>query len=454
LVNQQNQKPRVVAAIIISKLLNQQGSLASLLPEYRQGFSDQDQSFIKELTYGCCRWYTQLDALLNKLLKQPLKKKDADIKAVILLGFYQLQFLATAEYAAINESVNAAQALKKTWAKKLINGVLRKFQREKETLFYQAQKQALSAHPRWLEKQINSAWPKQAQEIFQANNQHPPMTLRVNQSKHSREEYLEKLREEKIEYYPTTFSSVGFYLKTPLPVTQLPLFNEGAVSVQDESPQLCVELLDLQPGLKVLDACSAPGGKTCHIAETEPNLERLVALDVEERRLLKVSENLQRLSLQAETICADAVQTESWWDGQAFDRILLDAPCSATGIIRRQPDIKILRKPEHINELSHLQQQLLEALWPLLTDGGILLYATCSIMPQENTQVVQRFVEKTDDCHHLPIEADWGIQQDYGRQILPGDGQQLSMCKQESEIKKYGCDGFFYARLQKRIKTK
>jgi 16S rRNA (cytosine967-C5)-methyltransferase len=447
-----SQNPRVAAALVITKLLNQQGSLASLLPEHSKNFNPQDQSFIKELCYGCCRWHAQLDAVIKKLLRQPLKKKDTDIQAVLLLGIYQLQFLNTADYAAINESVNAAQALKKNWAKKLINGVLRKFQKQQRALFSESQKEQATAHPSWLEAQIKQVWAEQAQTIFQANNQHPPLTLRVNQAKLSRESYVQKLKDENIECLPAVYAPEGLYIKTPMAVKNLPLFSEGAVSVQDEAAQLCAGLLKLEPGMRVLDACCAPGGKTCHILEAEPNLAAMVALDVEDRRLQKVKENLVRLALEAEVICGDATQTQDWWDGKSFDRILLDAPCSATGIIRRQPDIKLLRQPEHVNNLVQLQQQMLEALWPLLKDGGILLYATCSILPQENTQTIKYFVEKKADCIHDPIKANWGLEQEYGRQILPGDGSQL-ISSESTGLESYGCDGFFYARLQKRIKT-
>jgi 16S rRNA (cytosine967-C5)-methyltransferase len=426
--------PRLAAVTILSQLLKQQGSLASLLPQYLSTFSAQEKSFAKELCYGCCRWYPLLDELLNQLLKQPLKKKDADIKAVLLLGVYQLQFMSTADHAAINESVNAAKFFNKLWAKKLINAVLRVFQRDQETLFSQAKKRQANAHPAWLEKTISSAWPEQAQAIFTANNQHPPFSLRVNQKQQTREQYLALLKQHHIEARPASYSESGIYLDQPLPVNQLPLFDQGAVSVQDEAAQLAAFLLELKPNIRVLDACCAPGGKTCHIAEMEPHLTQLTAIDSEEKRLQKVHENLQRLNIDARVLCGDGTQPKQWWDGQVFDRILLDAPCSATGIIRRQPDIKLLREPDHIETLADLQYQLLCALWPLLAEGGILLYATCSILPKENTQTIERFITTQKDVVHEPIDADWGIAQPYGRQLFPQE---------------QGHDGFYYAKLRK-----
>ena len=426
--------PRTAAAKILAQLIRQQGSLATLLPEALAEFSPQDKSFIKELCYGVCRWYPLLDEIVKSLLQQPLRKKDSDIQAVLLLGIYQLQFTRTPDHAAINESVQTVSALKKVWAKKLVNGVLRRYQREQEALFGAAKVKTPSAHPTWLVQHINQYWPAQAEAIFAANNEHPPLTLRVNQQYASREAYQQQLGEQDVVVEPAPFSEQGLYCQTPLSVTDLPGFAEGAVSVQDESAQLAASLLKLAPGQSVLDACCAPGGKTCHIAESQPDLARLVALDSEERRLVRVHENLARLKCQAKVICGDATQPKMWWDGKAFDRLLLDAPCSATGIIRRQSDIKLLRQPDHIEALATLQLAMLNALWPLLNEGGLLVYATCSILPIENTQVVAKFVSSQEDCIHDKIEADWGIEQEYGRQLLP----QIN-----------GHDGFYYARLQK-----
>jgi 16S rRNA (cytosine967-C5)-methyltransferase len=448
--------PRMVAIKIVTQLLKKQGSLSSLLPENISELSSQEQSFVKELCYGCCRWYPILNEVLNQLLKHKLKLKDADVKAILLLGIYQLEFLRIADYAAINESVNAVNAIKKQWAKKLVNAILRSFQRDQQTIFNKAQQTNKSNHPKWLEGEIKKAWPRYATAIFSANNQAPPLTLRINQQQNSREQYLQLLNDADIKATPAKISQDAIYLHSPMSVTELPNFDNGAVSVQDEAGQLAAKLLQLKPNLRVLDACCAPGGKTCHIGETEPDLSKIVAVDVEARRLNRVRENLERLKISADVICGDASEPKKWWDGQLFDRILIDAPCSATGIIRRQPDIKLLREPEHIQALTQLQYKLLSELWPLLADGGILLYATCSILPQENTKIIEQFLNNTIDAIEDPIvfESDanstnkkmpvFGIEQAFGRQLLP-----LVNALEDTQISNQNHDGFYYCRLKK-----
>ena len=439
---------RIATIQILRSLKKQQGSLAGEIPHFTQGLEDQEKRFTQELCYGVCRWYFLLEHQLNSLLDKPLKAKDIDIHLLLLLGIYQLQFTRVAAHAAINETVNSAVFFRKQWAKKLINGVLRNFQRQQDsealnadtlhTLIPSADK---ISHPQWLQEAIVKAWPVQAKSIFTANNQHPPFTLRVNQQHTSAAEYaiaLAEYHQESVQLdipvTPTPHSPVGLTLDRATDVTQLPGFNEGNISVQDEAAQLAAGLLQLQPQQRVLDACCAPGGKTCHIGEVEPTLNRLVAIDLEERRLVRVRENIQRLSIAADIICGDASQPEHWWDGQVFDRILLDAPCSATGVIRRHPDIKLLRTPQAIVELVKLQASLLRALWPLLADQGILVYATCSVLPEENTQQIQQFLAAHPDARHDIINAQWGLTQEYGRQLFPQPN---------------GHDGFYYARLRK-----
>ncbi|MFT7491005.1 MAG: 16S rRNA (cytosine967-C5)-methyltransferase [Pseudohongiellaceae bacterium] len=455
--------PRIIATQIMAQLLKQQGSLASLMPQYITQLTLQQQSFVKELCYGCCRWSPVINAVLDQLLKQKLKPKDADIKAILLLGIYQLEFLRTAEYAAINESVNATIYFKKQWAKNLVNAILRGFQRDQQSIFIKAQQHNKSNHPKWLEIEIEKAWPAYATAIFAANNQAPPLTLRVNQQQHSRAQYIDLLKEANIEVSSALISEDGLYLHTPMAVTALPDFDKGAISVQDEAGQLAAKLLKLEPNLRVLDACCAPGGKTCHIGESEPGLAKIIALDIEARRLNRVEENLKRLHISADVVCGDASEPDTWWDGQKFDRILIDAPCSATGIIRRQPDIKLLRELGQIKILTQIQYRLVCALWPLLADGGILLYATCSILPQENTKIMEQFLNNTADASVDPIifesntpttVADsahsiprFGIEQDFGRQLLP-----LADASEDPAVFNRSHDGFYYCRLKKALK--
>ena len=420
------------------RIQQHQGSLATELHRVTAGLDEQEQRFAQELCYGVCRWYFLLTTQLQDYVQKPLKNKDRDIHWLLVLGMYQLSFTRVAPHAAINETVNGAVFFRKVWAKKLINGVLRSYQRSLQHMPEQQQAHVHSAqscqvsHPSWLQAAINKHWPEQAQGIYVANNQHPPFTLRVNQQRVELEEYLTQL--EAGSASKTPYSPQGITLANAVDVTSLPGFAQGDISVQDEAAQLSASLLQLAPGQRVLDACCAPGGKTCHIGEHEPALSALVAVDIEERRLTRVRENLKRLAVQAQVICGDASEPRSWWDGNTFDRILLDAPCTATGVIRRHPDIKLLRTPEAVSELAQLQQQLLRALWPLLTQGGILVYATCSILPEENTQQIQEFLAEYPDASHDVITADWGIEQPYGRQLLP-----------QAE----GHDGFYYARLKK-----
>ncbi len=423
-------KPRTQAALIIAKLLSHQGSLAALGSQVK-ALSPSDKSLVQALCFGVCRWWWQLDVIAKSLLSKPLKRKDNDVYALLMLGLYQLRYMDTPAHAAINETVQAAHDLNKSWASKLVNAILRRYQRESEVL--DEKTQSHHAHPKWLANRLHLAWAEAASDILTANNQHPPMTLRVNLAHHSRAEYLALLKKAGLEGRAGQYAASAVYLNKPVAVDDLPGFHEGWVSVQDESPQLTPELMDLQANLRVLDACSAPGGKTGHLLECEPTLA-LTALDVKASRLQRVKDNMKRLNFKVTVLEGDGAQPNLWWDGQLFDRILIDAPCSATGIIRRQPDIKLLRQEQDVQALCEEQEKLLAALWPLLAPGGRLVYATCSILPEENSQQIASFVANHSDAKHIPIEAAWGQAQAYGRQLLPTID---------------GGDGFYYACLMK-----
>lgn len=426
---------RLAATQVITRILQGQGSLSSLLAPAQAQVPEQDKSLLQELCFGACRFYPQLDLILDQLLEKPLRNKDLDIKALLLLGLYQLQHTRIAEHAAIGETVEVTRDLKKDWATKLVNGVLRRFQREQQDILTSLNSNAefQQNHPQWLVAMLKKNWPDQLNQILSANDQHPPFCLRINTQKISRNEYLQQLAAQNIAAEPTEFSPYGIRLAQACNPRQLPLFDQGWVSVQDEAAQLSADLLQVSGGQKVLDACAAPGGKTTHLLESQPNLD-LTALDLEERRLIRLRENLARLGLNAKVQAGDGTQPETWWDGELFDRILLDAPCSATGIIRRHPDIKILRQPDDIQKLSQLQSQLLKTLWSLLKPGGRLLYATCSILPRENSKIIESFLQQQNDAKEEKIVADWGIAQTCGRQLFPEAA---------------GHDGFFYASLIK-----
>lgn len=428
--------PRLAAAKALAAVLSGKASLNSSLPTQLEKVEDRDRGFTQDLAFGTARWQPRLSALAEKLLQKPFKAADADVEALLLVGLYQLLYTRVPAHAAIGETVGCADKLKKPWAKGLLNAVLRNAQRESETIFAELERDPVvrTAHPRWLQKSLKAFWPQQWEAICAANNAHPPMILRVNRRNHGRDAYLALLGEAGIAATPCVYSRDGLVLEAAADVRSLPGFAEGWISVQDEAAQLAADLLDLAPGQRVLDACCAPGGKTCHILEAEPALAGVVAVDLEAKRLVRVKENLERLGLDAELIAADGRDIDKWWDGKPFQRILLDAPCSATGVIRRHPDIKLTRQPDDIVALAQLQGELLDAMWKTLEVGGILLYATCSTLPTENTEVIAAFLERTPGARELDLATAAGIKQPHGRQLLAQQG---------------GHDGFYYAKLIK-----
>ena len=424
---------RLIAAKVLTSVIRDGQSLTAALNNTLGVVeSDKDRAFIQALCYGVCRNFHRLDYILSQMLDKPLK--DLDVKALALIGLYQLKFMRVKSHAAVSETVLAAR--KKPWAKALINALLRSYLRGQEGFEQKADnvKSALVSHPDWLIQQIEQDWPMQAQQIFQQNNEQPPMALRVNLANISQDQYLQKLRDQGIEAEAVSFCRSAILLNKPAVVDILPGFSEGWVSVQDTAAQLAAELLDVQIGHRVLDVCAAPGGKAAHILEHQPKVRELVAVDIDKLRLLRVNDNLQRLKLSAKLIVGDASKPEDWWDGQLFDRILLDVPCSALGVIRRHPDIKLLRRAEDINTLQVLQQRIMTAVWSLLAPGGIMLYATCSILKQENEQQIEAFLATNTNAIEVPINADWGLVRRYGRQILTGES---------------AMDGFYYALIRK-----
>lgn len=429
--------PRLAAARALAAVLSGKASLNSSLPAQLDKVEARDRGLTQDLAFGTARWQPRLSALAERLLQKPFKSADADVHALMLVGLYQLFYTRVPEHAAIGETVGCADKLKKPWAKGLLNAVLRRAQREGNELLTEMERDPVvrTAHPRWLQKSLKAFWPEQWEAICAANNAHPPMILRVNRRHHSRDAYLELLlREAGIEAAPCQYSRDGILLAEAKDVRDLPGFAEGWISVQDEAAQLAADLLELAPGQRVLDACCAPGGKTCHLLEAEPKLAGVVAIDLEAKRLTRVRENLDRLGLDAQLIACDARDTANWWNGKGFQRILLDAPCSATGVIRRHPDIKLTRQADDIAALASLQGELLDALWPTLEVGGMLLYATCSTLPTENTEVIAAFLTRTPGARELDLATDAGIRQPHGRQLLAQEG---------------GHDGFYYAKLIK-----
>lgn len=412
-------------------------SLTAILPAVQEALPPREQRFCQELVYGVLRQYHYLDWFSRQLLKKPFKPKDRDLALVVMLGLYQLFEMRVPDHAAVSSSVDLVRARDKAWAAGLVNGVLRSALREGEALRQQARSKETASYsfPKWLLNFLKGNWPDRWRDIAAASNQRPPMWLRVNQRHGSVEDYRARL--EKMELAAQALQAVpgSLLLETPLDVALLPGFKRGEVSVQDVAAQQAARLLAPRDGERILDACAAPGGKTGHIAELAPGSE-LVAVDLEPARLSRVEENLQRLGQQAELVAADICKLDDWWDGRPFDRVLLDAPCSATGVIRRHPDIKLLRRAEDIAPLVELQSACLDAVWATLKPGGILLYATCSVLKAENEHQIARFLERQPAAQLEPLSIAASVDTGFGSQLLPGND--------------WNSDGFFYAAVSKR----
>lgn len=426
--------PRSTAAQALVQVVDNGHTLDSTLDAIDMS---AHKALIQEMLYGVLRWFQRLDALAKNLLKQDLKPKDRDIHMLLLVGLYELIYMDNQDYAAVSETVSATKGLGKPWAKALLNACLRRAQREHDTLQQRLDDKLSSyfSHPNWFIDLLRDQYPQHWQQILQANNERPPMHLRVNLSAIDRQTYLQQLEDKGLSARALDATAAGVCLDNPANVSHLPGFDRGRVSVQDGAAQLAIDLLDIQAGHRVLDACAAPGGKAAHILETHPDVAALVLVEKSAHRSNRINENFTRLGLHADIIIADAAQPDTWWDGQPFQRILLDAPCSATGVIRRHPDIKLHRQKQQITLATKLQAQLLEAMWPLLDSGGKLLYATCSMLATENQERVADFLAHHSDAREVELDLGWAQQRSPGYQILPGTK---------------GMDGFYYACLQKK----
>ena len=428
-------KVRALAAQTLDQILSEGRSLSSALPPALAQIAPQNRSLLQELCYGACRWQPQLQAVLNRLLQRPLPVSERPVPALLLIGLYQLWHLRIPDHAAVAETVAAVRVLRKPRLAGLVNAGLRNALRRRAelTTFIATDPEAKTAHPRWLLNRLQQDWPDDWPAIIAANNARPPFTLRVNRLQSEQDDYRQRLAALGKTSERSALSQTALTLADPVEPATLPGFAEGWVSVQDAAAQLAAPLLEVQPGMRVLDACAAPGGKTGHLLESVPDID-LTALDQDANRLARVRDNLQRLRLTARLIVGDARCPDDWWDGVPYDRILLDAPCSGTGVIRCHPDIKLLRRTGDLAALAGQQRALLESLWPLLKPGGRLLYATCSVLQQENAAVIAHCLATHADAGEPPIAADWGRALAHGRQLLPGE---------------YGADGFYYAVLSK-----
>ncbi|MBU2923498.1 16S rRNA (cytosine(967)-C(5))-methyltransferase RsmB [Colwellia sp. 1_MG-2023] len=443
---QQNQKPvniRALAAKCCYSVIDQGRSLGDELPKQQDKALAKDKGLLQEICYGVMRYLPELENDVRGLMQKPLTGKQRVFHFLLLVGVYQIKYMRIPDHAAVSETVAATGTLKNRHMKALVNAVLRNFVRatEKSTATESTIPDSTLPisiqynHPSWFIKKVQKAYPDKWQQILTSNQQKPPMWLRANQRCHDSASYQKLLAEEEISINSVEPLSQGIELTHPIDVLKLPGFEQGWISVQDGAAQQAARLLDCKPGDVVLDSCAAPGGKTCHILEQYPEIASMTAIDIEASRLVRVQENLARLNLEATVIAADAADAKTWWQGQYFDRILLDVPCSATGVIRRHPDIKWLRKASDIDALVILQQQILKETWSLLKPGGTLLYATCSILPQENNEQIEHFIKNNTDAKLIPIDCEQNqAKGTIGWQLLPGENNM---------------DGFYYAKLLK-----
>ncbi len=395
----------------------------------------RDRALLSALLHAGARWWLRYAVAVDRLLERPLPAREAPLRALLVLGLVQLEALQLPGYAAVAATVDAARALGKPKFAGLVNALLRRWLRERDSMnaLLDADVATRTAHPRWLLDALAADWPDASTAIADANNAQAPLWLRVNRRRGSRDAFLQVLAAAGVDAQASTLLPDGLLLERSLDVTTLPGFADGLFSVQDGAAQYAAGLLDLQDGQRVLDACAAPGGKSAHILEQAD--VRLLALDSDERRLPRIAANLARLGLRADLHSGDAARPKSWWDGTPFDRILIDAPCSATGIIRRQPDVKLHRRASDIAPLAGTQTRLLDALWPLLAPGGRLVYATCSVLDAENGGRIERFRARHADARLEPAALHgWHAARGGGAQNLPGES---------------GMDGFYYAVLEK-----
>ncbi len=422
-------RPRAVAAQLDARIVRERISLDAALAA-APVLAERDAALVRALVFGARRWHHRFEWQLAQLLSRPLKPGDAELAALLRVGLFQLEGLRVPDHAAVAATVAAAPLLGLGRAKGLVNAVLRRYLRERESLARAQARvpEALYSHPAWIIETLQRDWPEDWQAVLEAGNAQPPMWLRVNLARGTREAYLERLAAAGRGAAAPAELPAAVLLAEPCPVRLLPGYAEGLVSVQDAAAQHAAGLLDLAPGQRVLDACAAPGGKTAHLLERCPGLAEVWAVDVDPARLRTVRENLERLGQSARLVAADAADPGAWWDGRPFERILLDAPCSALGVIRRHPDIKLLRRPEDVERSAGRQAALLEAVWPLLAPGGRLVYATCTLTRRENEAQIEAFLAAHADA---------------GRAAAPGPAE-LRIRTGEANR-----DGFYYACLEK-----
>ncbi len=426
--------PRAAALAMLLELIEHGRSLDEILAtsEFRaRGLEGRDLALCRELAWGVCRWYYELRRLLEPRLRKPLRGRDRDVEIILLLGLYQLLIMDVKPHAAVHESVELTRARGKSWAAGLVNAVLRGLVRDG---IDRGSLDAGCSYPEWMTARIRADWGERAAGVLTCGGERPPMTLRVDLARSTRAQMLETLATAGIAAAAHATVESAICLERAVAVDDLPGFEQGLLSVQDAAAQLAAPLLDCTEGERVLDACAAPGGKTAHLLQRNPAIE-LDAVDLSPQRLERVAQNLRRIGASARLIAGDVASPADWFDGESYDAILADLPCSASGVLRRHPDIRLLRRESDIMPLVERQAALLDALWRLLKPGGRLLYCTCSIFQSENRDQVERFLLDHGDARAVDLETrgDW-LPQSPGMQILTGE---------------QGMDGFYYALLAK-----
>lgn len=424
---------RMAAARAVEEIYSAKGSLESVWPPLQSRIADpREQAFAREIVSGTLRWFVRLDFILTQISDR--KIADARLRAIVLTGLYQLALMRVADHAAISEAVKTAKKLGRSRASGFVNAVLRRYQRESAVLQERADQSLVTRHayPEWFCDQVKSDWLDDAEALLAAGNERAPMWLRINRRRVDAAEWrMRAERQTGVSFHKSPVAEWALHPDEPIPVTQLPGFDDGLVSVQDAGAQMAAALVAPQDGNRVLDACAAPGGKTGHLLESADIA--LTAVDNDATRLGRVSDNLDRLRLQARLVHGDASVPSDWWDGERFDRILLDVPCSASGVVRRHPDIKLLRRHSDLEPLAQRQRAILEACWPLLAPGGRLVYATCSVFELENAEIIAGFLRDHPQARLNMPSADWGRDCNPGRQIMTGEARM---------------DGFYYSCLE------
>ncbi|WEN15742.1 16S rRNA (cytosine(967)-C(5))-methyltransferase RsmB [Rhodanobacter sp. AS-Z3] len=428
---------RALAARGLAEIAMRGASLREVMQRDAPKLADpRDRALLMALLSEGARWWLRFDAAVDGLLEKSLRHKDPAVHALLVLGMVQLEILELQDYAAVAATVEAVRALKRPQLAGLVNAVLRRWQRERETLLTQldAKAQTRHSHPQWLANALQRDWPEQAEAVMAADNGEPPLMLRVNRQRSERNALIEQLNAAGYAALPHPWLADALVLPHSADVTRMPGFEDGWFAVQDGAAQVAADLAELHDGLRVLDACAAPGGKACHLLE-RANID-LTALEFDAPRAERIRENLMRLRLNAKVVIGDAGAPAGWWKGQPFDRILIDAPCSATGVLRRRPDVRLHRRESDISNMHAQQRRILSALWPLLAPGGRLIYITCSVLRAENEVIVDELLASQADAEAVTFKLPAGQPAAVGWQILPGDGD---------------LDGMYYAVLAKRI---